>query len=128
MLFWAEGSKNKNRVEFANSSPDMHKLFIKFLRESYGIDDSRIGVRCLFYKGNDATKKEVEEFWLNVLNLPRTCLKKAMVFDKPAESNYKKNKLVYGVCTIRVYSTELVQNIFGAVQQYGNFDCPEWLD
>ena len=32
MLYWAEGSKRRNCVEFTNSDPDMMRRFVKFLR------------------------------------------------------------------------------------------------
>lgn len=40
----------------------------------------------------------------------------------------RKNKLPYGVCTVQVCSTELVQHVFGAIQEYSGFDNPAWLD
>lgn len=46
MLYWAEGSKRRNDVEFTNSDPDMMRTFVKFLRRCYGVaqDDLRLTV------------------------------------------------------------------------------------
>jgi len=45
-----------------------------------------------------------------------------------SSSGRARNKLPYGVCTIRVTSTRVVQHIFGAIQEYGSFDEPAWPD
>jgi creatinine amidohydrolase/Fe(II)-dependent formamide hydrolase-like protein len=36
--------------------------------------------------------------------------------------------LPYGTCRLVVHSTEIVQTIYGSIQEYGGFDRPEWLD
>jgi len=38
------------------------------------------------------------------------------------------NKMSYGVCGLRVNRTDLVQQIYGAIQEYAGFDRPEWVD
>jgi hypothetical protein len=40
----------------------------------------------------------------------------------------RQNKLPYGTCRVSVYRTRIVQAIYGAIQEYGGFDRPEWLD
>jgi transposase len=48
MLYWAEGAKKlPDKVDFANSDPLMIKVFIKFLRQIYQVNEARI--RCLIY-------------------------------------------------------------------------------
>jgi len=42
MLYWAEGSKSKNKVTFTNADPEMVHLFLRFLRECYGVGDERL--------------------------------------------------------------------------------------
>src|SRR5688572_8816947 len=39
MLYWAEGSKSKNSVQFVNSDPAMVRYFVAFLRTCYGVQD-----------------------------------------------------------------------------------------
>lgn len=40
----------------------------------------------------------------------------------------KPPKLPYGTCRLVVHSTQVVQTIYGSIQEYGGFDRPEWLD
>ena len=42
MLYWAEGSKGRNKVTFTNSDPDMVRFFLAFLRQCYDVDDERV--------------------------------------------------------------------------------------
>ena len=37
MLYWAEGTKQRNGVVLTNSDADMLVLFVRFLRECYGV-------------------------------------------------------------------------------------------
>jgi len=35
--------------------------------------------------------------------------------------------LLYGTCEIAIHETRLVQQVFGAIQEYTGIDKPEWL-
>ena len=89
-----------------------------------------VKTRPYVYLGNDLTVKEIEDHWLNALDLLRTCLRKHQLNHLPTSSSGKKlNKLPYGVCTLSVKrSTAITQHLFGAIQEYGGFDEPRWLD
>jgi len=39
MLYWGEGAKTGSAVKFANSNPDMIKVFLLFLRKICGVDE-----------------------------------------------------------------------------------------
>jgi hypothetical protein len=130
MLYWAEGSKGRNQVHFANSDVNMVRFFWDFLREQLGVRAADMTVRLNVYTTNGLTLSEIEEHWLRALNLPRTCLRGHTLNHVPTSSSGKKrNHLPYGVCSIRVLkSTHLVQHIFGAIQEYAGFEEPRWLD
>jgi hypothetical protein len=130
MLYWAEGSKSRNQVHFANSDLNMVKFFCDFLRISLGVRCEDMTVRLNVYTGNGLSLREIEEYWLNALNLPRTALRGHTLNHTPTSSSGKKrNRLPYGVCSIRLLkSTHLVQHIYGAIQEYGGFEEPRWLD
>ena len=129
MLYWAEGSKSRNSVKLANSDRDLVAFFCRFLRESLGVQDGDIRLCLNVYLDNGLTIGEIEHDWLTALGLPRSCLRKHTLNSKPTSSSgLKKNKLPYGVATVRVQSTELVQHIYGAIQEYADFDNPGWLD
>jgi hypothetical protein len=39
----------------------------------------------------------------------------------------RKNKLPYGTCRLTVSDVRIAQHLYGAIQEYGGFDRPEWL-
>jgi hypothetical protein len=129
MLYWAEGSKSRNTVVFANSDVHMMRLFVRFLRECFAVDPSRLTVRLNAYTSNGLSIEEIQDYWLKALHLPRTSLRKHIVNHYPTStSGRKRNKLPHGVCCLKLGDTRIVQHIYGAIQEYGGFEEPRWLD
>jgi hypothetical protein len=122
MLYWAEGAKQRNRLYFVNSDPNMMLLFIRFLRDELDVNDADVTLHIHCHDVGEVER--IEQFWLSLLQLPALYLKKTQV---KSGSSTRRNILVNGVCAISVYSTELVQHVYGAIQEYGGFDNPEWL-
>ena len=129
MLYWAEGAKTRNTVKFVNSDPHMLRLFLRFLRKCLGVDAQRFRISLNVYTGNGLSVLEIERYWLDLLQLPRSSLRKHTLDHTPTSSSgLAWNKLPYGVCSLTVArSTNLVQHIYGAIQEYGGFDEPAWL-
>lgn len=129
MLYWAEGSKSRNAAKLANSDPDLVRLFSRFLTESLSVSPADITVRLNVYLNNGLAIEEIERYWLELLGLGRGCLRKHAIDFRPTSSSGRRtNKLPYGVCTVCVHSTRIVQHIFGAIQEYAGFEQPRWLD
>lgn len=130
MLYWAEGSKQRNSAVFVNSDRPMVQYFVRFLREALGIAPDEITVRLNVYLTNGLTLREVEDHWLWALELPRASLRKHAINHAPTSSSgARRHKLPYGVCALRVKrSTRVVQHIYGAIQEYAGFEEPRWLD
>lgn len=129
MLYWAEGAKERNSAKLANSDPHMLRLYCRFLMEALGVTTAEIKLRLNVYLGNHRSLRAIETYWLDLLQLPRSTLRGHTLNHLPTSSSgKKKDRLPYGVCTITVNRTDLVQHIFGAIQEYGGFDEPGWLD
>lgn len=130
MLYWAEGSKDRNTAVLSNSDVRLVAFFRRFLTECFSLGPHRYAVRLNVYLGNGLTIEQIEDYWLDALGLPRACLGVHSINHFPTSSSgRKKNKLPYGVCTLRVRrSTRIVQHIYGAIQEYAGFDEPLWLD
>lgn len=129
MLFWAEGAKDRNTCCFANSDPDMVRIMRTFLTNQFGVAAADFRVRLNVYTGNRLSLADIEQHWLRVLELPRSCMDKHTVDSLPTSSSGRRiNKLPHGVCTLKVHSTRIVQEIYGAIQEYAEIERPEWLD
>lgn len=124
MLYWAEGGKKKNSVYFVNSDPNMMQMFIRFLREEMHVADEAMTVYIHCHSSEPDEMRRIERYWLDVLSLSPSALRKTQV---KKGSEYSQKTLHNGVCGLRVNSTALVQHIYGAIQEYGGFENPEWL-
>lgn len=129
MLYWAEGSKHRNSAQLANSDPAMLGLFARFLRQYFDAPETSLRVACNLFADHEARQREIEEFWLSSVALPRNCLTKSTVNRySRASKRTRVNKLPYGTCRLTFHNTRAVQHIWGAIQEYGGFERPEWLD
>jgi hypothetical protein len=130
MLYWAEGSKARNTLCLANSDLNLMRFFRCFLDTCFDLADDRYALRLNVYLANGLELTQIEDNWLSVLGLPRSCLRGHVINHTPTSSSgSKKNKLPYGVAALRVLrSTYILQHIYGAIQEYGGFDEPAWLD
>jgi AcrR family transcriptional regulator len=125
MLYWAEGSKDRNTLYFVNSDAHMLQMFMRFLREELCVPEESITIRIHCHSEDPLRQKQVENYWLATLGLPEASLRKTL-YKKGSEIVH--NVLANGVCAIRVNSsTKYVQHIYGAIQEYGGFDNPDWL-
>jgi transposase-like protein len=129
MLYWAEGSKARGKVEFVNSDPAMLAYFLGFLRRYFDVANDKVTIYCNLFADHVERQSEIEGYWLAELKLDRSSLRKSHVNVYSKYSQKKRaGKLPYGTCTLRVHSTRIVQTIYGSIQEYGGFDRPAWLD
>jgi hypothetical protein len=129
MLYWAEGSKTRNVAQMTNSDPEVLRFFARFLRRYFAVPDERFALTCNLFADHLPRQREVEQFWLDALELPYSCLRKSIVNTYSKYSQKKRqNVLPYGTSRVSVCRTQIVQTIFGGIQEYGGFDRPEWLD
>jgi hypothetical protein len=92
------------------------------------VPDERFRVACNLFADHLARQQAIEQFWLDTLELPRSCLRKSMVnvYSKYSQRK-RRGRLPYGTCKLVVCDTTVVQSIYGAIQEYAGFDRPAWL-
>ncbi|KKR04128.1 MAG: hypothetical protein UT32_C0034G0008 [Parcubacteria group bacterium GW2011_GWC2_39_14] len=121
-LYWAEGYKRliikngKERtyhpVSFANSDPNLIKLFLRFLREICHVSDQQIMAEIRIYQ--HMNEKNLIEFWQKITNLPRKNFQKTYYgVSKSSQGKRPFNRLPYGTIAIRINSTVLFHKIMG---------------
>jgi transcriptional regulator with XRE-family HTH domain len=129
MLYWAEGSKHRNAAQLVNADADLIQMFLAFLRTTYDVPNERVAFSVNCFLDNGLSLDEIQQWWLARLDLPASCLRKAVVNRPSSASRHRKgNVLPYGTARITVHSTFIVQSIYGAIQEYAGIDRPEWLD
>jgi hypothetical protein len=129
MLYWAEGAIRRNSVKLTNSDPELLALFADFLESELNVTRMQMRLSCNLFADHVERQREIEDYWLTRLGLPRSCLRKSVVntFSKYSDRT-RIGKLPYGTSALYVHSTRIVQTIYGSIQEYGGFDRPEWLD
>lgn len=116
MLYWGEGSQwqGEKIVDFANSKPEMVKVFLSFLRQVCGIDEKKL--RVYLYAYSDQDIKKITNFWSKLTNIPLN------QFSKPyIREDYrleKSGKMPYGLIHVRYYDKKLLLLIFDWIKQY----------
>jgi len=129
MLYWAEGAKMRNSVQFVNSDPAMVGYFVRFMRTHFAVADDGFRLDCNLFADHIERQREIELFWLDTLGLPQSCLRKSKVNVYSKYSKKKRqNKLPWGTVRVCANSTRFGQGIYGWIQEYGSFERPEWLD
>jgi transcriptional regulator with XRE-family HTH domain len=129
MLYWAEGSKDRNRVEFTNSDPQMVGFFVRFLKTYWDLRDEDIRITCNLFADHLGKQRDIEQFWLDIAELPGESLRKSTVNRYSKYSKKKRqNRLPYGTCRVSVTRTRVVQAIYGGIQELGGFTREAWLE
>jgi transcriptional regulator with XRE-family HTH domain len=128
MLYWAEGKKDKNVLEFANTDLNMMKFFLDFLRKNFQISEEKIALYIRSYSKNGISIEDIKNKWLQILNLQESNIRKIYIDqDKRKGSNKNIGKHPYGIGCINLCRTDIVQKIYGAIQEYVGFKDTKWL-
>jgi transcriptional regulator with XRE-family HTH domain len=128
MLYWAEGKKSRNTVCLVNTDCEMIKVFVTFLRKWFDVKDDEFSLSVQWYSSSGNTTEIIQKYWANELGLPMSCMRKFQLDSISKYSQKKKgNKHPFGTCSIQVNRTDIVQKIYGAIQEYGKFLNEKWL-
>jgi transcriptional regulator with XRE-family HTH domain len=129
MLYWAEGAKERNQLQFSNSDPAMARFFVDFVRQNFDLAPDDIRITCNLYADHLEKQTEIERFWLETLGLTPKSLRKSVVNVYSKYSQRKRvGNLPYGTCRVVVSRTWVAQTIFGAIQEIGGFTREAWLE
>lgn len=114
MLYWGEGAKTENTVKFANSDPEMIRVFLSFLREICGVQEERL--KALIHLYPDNNEDELKIFWSKLTNIPISQFYKSHIH-KGKIGTYK-NKSRWGTITINYPDKKLLHVLLSWIEQY----------
>jgi hypothetical protein len=128
MLYWAEGSKSRSTVEITNADVELIRTFAAFLRQHFDVPADAMRLQCNLFADHAERQLEIERYWLEATGLPASSLRRSAVNRYSKHSMKKRtNRLPYGTARLVVCSTQILQTIYGSIQEIGGFDRPEWL-
>lgn len=103
MLYWAEGSKGRGYIAFANTDPKLSLLFITLLRKCYKLDESKLRVRIHLHHYHNII--ETKAFWSKLLKISEAKFGKIHIKQRSKTKKFREN--FAGICFIKYYSEDL---------------------
>lgn len=100
MLYWAEGRKTHSSVEIANSDPRIIKIFVRWVEQCFNINREQL--RACIHVYPDIDVDVAENYWAEVIGIPRTQFYRAQIDVRAGKSPNKRGKLAYGTAHIKV--------------------------
>ena len=107
MIYWAEGSKTRGTLQFANTDPKFILLFITLLRKCYELDEVKFRVRLHLHHYHKV--KEAKRFWSNLLDIPANQFGKIYRKSRSKEKTFRRN--FGGICFVRYNSVYLKEQV-----------------
>ena len=105
MLYLGEGSKtHRGSLMFGNSEPNVIALFLKLLRQSYVVDESKL--RFTLQCRADQDIKKLELYWSKLTEIPPSQCYKVQV-DPRTKGKPSKKQDYKGVCRIDYFSAHI---------------------
>jgi hypothetical protein len=129
MLYWAEGSKDRNRVEFTNSDPEMVRFFVRFLEDVLDLRDEQIRITCNLF-ADHLDKQARHRTVLARRRGASTSIAAQVDRQRVLEVQQEEapESLPYGTVPREVARTRVVQAIYGGIQEIGGFTRDAWLE
>ncbi len=115
MLYWGEGSKQGRKVCFANSDPEMIRVFLEFLRRICGVSEQRLRIAVHYYE--DHNIESLTQFWSDVSGIPTTQFHKPQLHKRRPTGTYR-NPSRYGTVSIQYSDSELLSVIMLWTREY----------
>lgn len=116
LLYWAEGTKNRNSFTFCNSDMDMMSIVCCWLNKN--IINKKINFYIKYYGENGLSEYQIKRRWIKVMPFLKN-KKWLLKLQKQeiARDSQKRGigKLLYGTASVVVNSTELIQKVYGAI-------------
>ena len=86
IIWWTEGTKAYQEkhwqswiypVDVTNTNPDIINIFLDFLRNDIGIDESRLKLQLQIHEGDDQEK--IEDYWSKETKISRNRFTKTII-------------------------------------------------
>jgi hypothetical protein len=99
------------------------------VRAFFPLRDEQIRVTCYLYADHHDRQRQIEEYWLALLGLDHSSLCRSIVNRISRSSKRKRFRMLpYGTCRITVNRTDVIQSVWGSIQEYAGFQRDAWLE
>jgi DNA-binding Lrp family transcriptional regulator len=120
MLYWAEGSKGRGALVFANTDPKLSLLFLTMLRKAYLIDEEKLRIRLHLHSYHNVAKTKL--FWSTLLGISESKFGKIYIKERSKTKKFREN--FAGICFIKYHCEDLRYEILQVADQIANKIAP----
>ena len=115
IIYGCEGSKYPatNKLEMTNSDPELLKVFIKLLRKTFTLDETKFRIHLQIH--DIQNYKKLKSFWSKLLEIPKER------FIKPTITKArggKHRKVYYGTCSLRYSDYRIQLKLIGIYEAF----------
>ncbi len=106
LIYWCEGAKSANCVDFTNADPKLVRLFLTLFRSCFVIDESKFRVCLHIHKYHDINKQI--DFWSNVTTIS------SEQFIKPYTKPHTGRQIhegYQGCVSVRYYNADIARQL-----------------
>lgn len=117
-LYWAEGYKKGNEVGFTNSDPKMIVLFLKWLKEIYGINSDSLIFRISINNMHKDRVNKVIGYWTKLLKVEEKQFTKTSLIRTISKKVYSNHENYFGTLRVKIRrGSALRERILGSIQE-----------
>ncbi|MDP1723037.1 MAG: helix-turn-helix domain-containing protein [Candidatus Gottesmanbacteria bacterium] len=106
LLYWCEGSKNQNSLKFTNSDPQLIKLFLKFLRAGYTLEEKKFRALMHLHQYHNETKQRL--FWQKITGIPKAQFNRSYMKPNTGKNMHKNYP---GCLAITYYDSKVAKEL-----------------
>jgi len=118
-LYWGEGTKAENKhsnlsLAFSNSDPEMVRVFMKFLRRIFLVNENKIRAGIHIYPS--ISEDDSRKFWAKITGLPTERFYIVRQISRASQGKRAFNQLPHGTVVIKVNNRLLFFKIKGMIK------------
>jgi len=110
ILYFAEGEKSGEHINFSNSDSRAIKFMVDWFREFCNIPEEKF--RCSLYIHDNLSESKAKEFWSKLTKIPFSQFRKSYIV-KNNPNRLRKTKNLYGVLRVGTSDVNLHRKIMG---------------
>ncbi len=118
-LYWGEGTKSDNNgkwptLAFANSDPLMVKVYLRFVRKIFNVQNIKIHGGIHLYPTTDIAR--AREYWAAITKLPPDRFYVTTMVSRLSTGKRNPRLLPHGTLTLRVHNRKLFHHMRGMMR------------
>jgi transcriptional regulator with XRE-family HTH domain len=120
MLYFAEGEKSGEHINFSNSNSQAIKFMIDWFQEFCKIPEEKI--RCSLYLHDNLNESKAKKYWSTLTKIPLSQFRKSYIV-RNNPNRLRKTKNIYGVLRIGTSNVNLHRKIMGWISGVFKNSC-----